>query len=403
MPIVSLCSIASSLQINPYAAPPAAAPAPSPMIAPGLTEAGADSAGADTLAADAKLQLSNQQQAALQNSQAILATGRQAMSQAMQTFATDWEAVKTRIAALHPELLDKHWDFESDKGVIVVVSNSLSSSDVGWLTGILNQNSGLVADTQNLNQIMVSTFGGTAAMAAADPLGMTLSALNENNIDGKVNFLSLLAGADFESYQGFDTQMPNNLALGVFGSSAMNVPVAGQIDAISALGPLTTIVDHRQVQIQADRGMQKTAYADALNVVFQRFLSPQFAASSVADGTAVAPDSAPQADLIATLIGAVNNPMGDMTSLSNSAVALTSGIDGADDAAIEQTLKQTLGPTYRGYGAVATPPQSANGPVDTAGGAGSVHDIYDDKNAVLTPAQQSILGPMQALGSDWEI
>jgi len=403
MSIVSLGSIASGLQMTPYSAPPVAVLGPSPIIPSGVTESDLDSASASSLAADAKQQVNQNQQAALQNSQAILATGRADMSRAMQSFATDWQAAKTRIAALRPDLLDKHWDIETDQGAIVVVSNSLSTSDINWLTGILNQNAGLVADTQSINNVMVSTFSGTAAMAAADPLGMTLSSLNAGNIDGKVNFLSLLAGADYESYQGFSANTPNNLSLAVFGASNLNLPTVGQIGAISSLDPMTITKDHQQVQVQSVKGMQDTAYADTLNVAFQKFLSPQFAAGSAADGTTVAPaTSSPQADLIATLIGAVNNPLGDMTSLSNSAVALTTGINDADDPTIEQNLQQSLGSAYRTYGEADTPVPATSGPADTATGAGSIQDVYDDKNAVLTPAQQSILGPMQALGADWE-
>jgi len=151
-------------------------------------------------------------------------------------------------------------------------------------------------------------------MAAADPLGITLSALNEGNIDGKVNFLALLAGADYESYQTFDTEMPNNLALAMSGSTSMNMPATGQIDAISSLGALTVTDDHRQYQIQANKGVQQTAYADTLNVAFQQFLSPQFASSSATDGTDAAPSSSPNGDMIASLIGAVKNTMGAMTS-----------------------------------------------------------------------------------------
>jgi hypothetical protein len=401
MPIVSLGSIASNLLINPYASLPAPSPAGTPVAIQSGTDYSAPTA-ADSSSAGALPQTGTQQQAALQNSQAILATGRRAMSNAMQTFATDWEAAKTRIASERPDLLDKHWDIETDQGVIVVESNSLSQSDVGWLTGMLNQNASLVADTQNLNNIMVSTFGGTAAMAAADPLGITLSALNEGNIDGKVNFLSLLAGADYESYQTFDTQMPNNLALAMKGSNSMNLPTVGQIGAISSLDALTVTKDHRQYQIQANKGMQQTAYADTLNVAFQQFLSPQFASSSVTDGTDAAPASSPHAELIASLIGAVNNSMGAMTSLSNNAVALTTQVNGADDAVEEQGMASLLGASYRSYGEAATPVQEASGPADTATGAGSVGNLYDEKDAVLTPTQESILGPMQSFGADWE-
>jgi hypothetical protein len=402
MPIVSLGSIVSNLQVNPHSAPPAQAPAPSPMIVPDASGDYSDGVAANPPAAGAPQQGGQLQKAALQNSQAILATGRQAMSGAMQSFATDWEAVKTRIAALRPDLLDKHWDIETDQGVVVVVSNSLSASDIGWLTGIINQNSALVADTQNLNDIMVGTFGGTAAMAAADPLGITLSALNEGNIDGKVNFLALLAGADYESYQTFDTEMPSNLALAMSGSTSMNMPATGQIDAISSLGALTVTDDHRQYQIQANKGVQQTAYADTLNVAFQQFLSPQFASSSATDGTDAAPSSSPHADMIASLIGAVNNTMGAMTSLSNNAVAMTTQVKGADDAVNEQGLKQMLGAGYRSYGEAAVPAQHASGPADTAVGAGSIKDVYDGQGVTLTPAQEAILAPMQALGADWE-
>ncbi len=403
MSIVSLGSVASGLQLNAYPTSPAASPAPTPIVIdPGVTEADVDSDSANSLAADARQRVDQNQQAALQNSQAILSTGRAAMSQAMSSFATDWEAVKTRIASLRPDLLDKHWDIETDQGAVVVVSNSLSAADIGWLTGIINQNAGLVADTQSINNAMVGTFAGTTAMAAADPLGMTLSSLNAGNVDRKVNFLALLAGADYESYQGFDANMPNNLSLGVFGSSGLNIPAVGQIGAISTLGPMTITKDHQQYQVQSIKGTQAVAYADALNVAFQQFLAPQFSASSVADGTAVAPAASPQADLIATLIGAVNNPLGDMTSLSNRAVALTTGVADANDPVTEQYLQHALGSSYRSYGEAAAPVHAASGPVDTATGAGSVQDIYGDKNAVLTPAQQSILEPMRSLGADWE-
>ncbi|MDR3479760.1 MAG: hypothetical protein P4L91_03510 [Burkholderiaceae bacterium] len=346
--------------------------------------------------------------AAAQNSTVILSIGQQHMAAAMESFNNDWTAAKQVIGAQRPDLLNKSWDIVTDQGTIQVVSNTLSDSDKAWLTGILNQNKNLVADTQTINTIAVSTFGGTAAMAADDTLGMTLTSLNQNSVDGKLHFLTLLG--------------ENN----------------GKIFNTSSVG---------QIAPWGSPGTQ----GSALNAAFVNYLEPEFFSTSVPDGTnPLAGQNIDTQGLTSSDVTLVVNQamivMGALTSTSGRDEAQSGGYNESFLTLAEQTLPSILDANYRTYGEALTATGTSNSstgsasqlvgqatanqvqstgqstqtsaPASTATsnsaksassvnssgsttGVNAIQDVYEEDGQILSGVQKAIAPAMQKVGADW--
>jgi hypothetical protein len=308
----------------------------------------------------------SQAQNTTENSEVILTIGRKNMASDMQSFATDWEAAKKTIGAQRPDLLNQSWDIATDNGTVQVVSNTLSEGDKAWLTGILNQNKGLVADTQAINTTLVSTFGGTAAMAATDPSGMTLSSLNQTSVDRAVYFLSLLAGADSQANPG----APNSL----FSSTA-----AGAVSQLSS---------------HLASSFQSAIYSNTLNIAFAKFLSPAFFSTSAVDGTDPLGGQNIQAPDLSDLIAAVKSLMGVMTSSSPAAIGFGNGFDlstfGKYSGQMESALSAALGSNYRTYGEAVSESNSSDA-IESSGNNANPAALLADSSSRETTT--SVLGP----------
>jgi hypothetical protein len=376
------------------------------------------------------------------NSELILQTGQANMAGAMQSFGKDWDAEKRVIARLRPDLLNQRWDITTDQGTIQVASGTMSAGDKAWLTGMLNQNANLVADTQTINTIMLSTFSGTTAMAASDPLGMTLTTLDQAGIDGSVKFLALLTEADTTSYYAAINPLKAGeryFKVDAPAGSVLNNPVVGSISAIADLPPVQaedgTIVFPHRFQIAPDQSDQPAMYADTLNVAFRQFLQPAFAASGVQDGTDVLAGMKVSADVLATLNGTLSfNSDAALWWLAEKDVGEVPVQSQAQLKALASSLSAALGVAYRSYGeavqadtpanntaasttdsAQATTATTQNGASASTSGtpttgtgtgaatAGSVQNAYQDGAMSLSPVQKAIQPAMQALANDWAV
>ncbi|MDR3479762.1 MAG: hypothetical protein P4L91_03520 [Burkholderiaceae bacterium] len=302
----------------------------------------------------------------LENSQAILTQGRTNMASAMQSFGNDWDQSKQKIAAQRPDLLNQKWDIATSNGKVQVVSSTMSAKDKAWLTGVLNQNTNLVADTQKINTVLVSTFAGTASMAAHDPLGMTLTSLNKNSVDGSVHFLSLLAGVDQEGTTTLTESSGTFESVAVAGSS--NIPVAGKISGLNA-------------EANSIPGLQQQSYADTLNVAYIQFLEPKFASTSSTDGTD--PLAGQNLDLSNSpgLLSSLNHT-GILMSTAPAAGPLVSSYNAAGLSITEAQTSQALGANYRTYGEGLSieNQQSASTTASQNSGSGSASNVTVDAN-----------------------
>ena len=336
--------------------------------------------------------------AAAQNSIIIYSIGAQKANAAMTSFNNDWADAKQSIAAQRPDLLDQKWDIVTDQGTIQVISNTLSEGDKAWLIGILNQNKNLVADTQNINAIAVNTFSGTAAMAAEDTLGMTLTSLNQHNIDGKIHFLGLLGELNL------------------------------QLIPTSSVGQITQL---------CAPGQQR----DALAAAFYNFLQPAFASTSVQDGTNIlAGQNIDTQGLTANELSTVTKKAVElMNALTNGSAEGDSILGGIDPQFLnwaEQSVSSVLGANYRTYGEGAAAADvsnssssnisvqgaaaagkvqssatttvapdanvdsSANSPGPTANAA-DIKNIYEETGADLSDVEAALSSSMKEIGSDW--
>jgi hypothetical protein len=151
-------------------------------------------------------------QSVYEGSNKNLSSVQKSIEPAMQSLDNDWNVVKTTIAAKRPGLLDQKWDFVTDNGTVQAVSNTLTTEQKSWLTGMLNQNQNLVSDTQSINSQLVTFYqkslhdDGTGADGKSN---ISLPQLTAQNIDGVIPFLALMAGADPASLirQGLENKL----------------------------------------------------------------------------------------------------------------------------------------------------------------------------------------------------